>query len=228
MGFNKMSIMKKKYYLLLLFCGFLMTTIHAQVIIGGRIGGGYSYGHYRVIRRPAPVSRRVVKQAPYNPVVYVSVGYGFPNLDANQFSEYYGLYKGSATQRGPVTASIDYRYSRYASIGLLATYGKVSVPYNNYYNNYQGSTSLENWSVMANFMQYSPLSQTATLYFREAIGVNIGSAVSTGSVAPIEPNTFAYQLGVGAKFEISKNTAFFAEAGYGKYILHGGLSFSFK
>ena len=226
MGFNKMSIMKKKYYLLLLFCGFLMTTTYAQVIIGGRIGGGYGYGHYRIGRRPAPTSRRVVKQPPYNPVVYINLGYGFPNLDANQFPEYYGLYKGSVSQTGPVTASIDYRYSRYSSIGILATYGQVSVPYTDYNNLYQGSSKLENWSVMANFMQYAPLSSTATLYFREAIGANIGNATST--VFPFEPSTFAYQLGVGAKFDISKKTAFFAEAGYGKYILHGGLSFSFK
>jgi len=218
--------MKKNYYLLLLFCGLFMTTTYAQVIIGGRIGGGYGYGygHYRMGRRPQNKQRE--KQPAYKPVVYLSVGYGFPNLDANEFPDYYGLYKGSVSQTGPVTASIDYRYSRYSSIGILATYGKVSVPYTNYNNVYQGSSSLENWSVMANFMQYSPLSNTATLYFREAIGVNIGNATST--ISPIEPSTLAYQLGVGAKFDISKNTAFFAEAGYGKYILHGGLSFSFK
>jgi len=220
--------MKKKYYLLLFMCGLFLTTTYAQVIIRGRIGGGYGYGygHYRTSRRLTSKQRE--KQPAYKPVVYLNVGYGFPNLDANQFSDYYGLYKGSLSQTGPVTASIDYRYSRYASIGILTTYGKVNLPYYNGSNNLQGNSSLENWSVMANFMQYSPLSNTAIVYFREAIGVNVGTEVSTGNIPPIESNTLAYQLGVGAKFDISKNTAFFAEAGYGKYIFQGGVSFSFR
>jgi hypothetical protein len=37
----------------------------------------------------------------------------------------------------------------------------------------------------------------------------------------------AYQVGLGANFKLSPNAGFFIEAGYGKYILNGGLSLKF-
>jgi len=224
--------MKKKYGLLLLISGLFMSTTFAQVFIGGRIGGGFGYGggyrggygHRRTQSRPRQT------YSTFKPEVYVSLGYGFPNVDAYQFSnDYYnGFYKGNVSQTGPFTGSIDYKYSRYNSIGIMATYGKVDVPYNDASNNYQGTVNLETWSVMLNFMQYAPLSNSATLYFREALGANINNVSYTGNVDNYQPDAFAYQLGIGMKFKIAENTSFFTEAGYGKYILHGGLSFSFK
>jgi hypothetical protein len=221
--------MKKKYFLLLLIGGLFMTTTYAQVIIGGRIGGGYGYGyghrHYRSARPTYPT---------FKPVVYASIGYGFPNVDAYQFSDdyYNGLYKGTvSSQTGPITGSIDYRYNRYNSIGVLATYGKVGVPYYDGANTYQGTVNLETWSVMLNIMQYAPLSNSATLYFREALGANINNISNTGYVGNYvnyQPDVFAYQLGIGVRFKLTQNVGFFTEAGYGKYIIHGGLSFAFN
>jgi Outer membrane protein beta-barrel domain len=222
--------MKKKYWLLLLITGLFMTNTYSQVFIGGRIGGGFGYGGgYRGgygHRRSQP--RKTYST--FKPEVYVSLGYGFPNVDAYQFSnDYYdGLYKGNVSQTGPFTGSIDYRYNRNNSIGIMATYGKVGVPYNDIYNSYQGTINMETWSVLLNFMQYAPLSNSATLYFREAIGANINNVSYVGSLSNYEPDAFAYQLGIGAKFKLTDNVSFFTEAGYGKYILHGGLSFAFK
>ena len=221
--------MKKKYFLFVLTSILLITTTYAQVFIGGRIGGGYGYRGGYGHRRSQP--RQVYST--FKPVVYVSLGYGFPNVDGYQFSnDYYnGLYKGNISQTGPFTGSIDYRYNRYNSIGVMAAYGKVGVPYNDITNTYQGTVNLETWSVMLNFMQYAPLSNSATLYFREALGANINNISNTGYVGNYvnyEPNVFAYQLGIGVKFKLTDNVSFFTEAGYGKYILHGGLSFAFK
>jgi len=42
-----------------------------------------------------------------------------------------------------------------------------------------------------------------------------------------KPSELAYQAGLGAQFSLSDNARIFLEAGYGKYILHGGLSFVF-
>jgi len=223
--------MKKKYWLLLLISGLFMSTSFAQVFIGGRIGGGFGYGggygggygHRRSQSRPRQT------YPTFKPEVYVSFGYGFPNLDAYQFPDYFGLNKGNISQTGPVTGSIDYRFSRSTSIGIMTTYGKVSVPYNDYNNNYVGTTSIENWSVMLNLMQYAPLSNSATMYFRGAIGANIGTPVSTtSSISYTDFPALAYQISLGGRFKLTDNTAFFAEAGYGKYILLGGLSFTFK
>ncbi len=41
------------------------------------------------------------------------------------------------------------------------------------------------------------------------------------------PTDLAYQVGIGAKFKLSKNAGIFAEAGYGKYIVQGGVFFKF-
>ena len=226
--------MKKVYFLLIILGSLFTTTTFAQVIIHGGIGGGYygggGYYHgggYGRVRRQGNNRRR---EPPFQPVVHVSVGYGFPNVDAYQFSDgyYTGLYKGNVTQTGPVTGAIDYQYNRYNSIGVMAMYGKLGIPYYDGNNNYQGSVNLENWSVMLNIMQYAPLSNSATLYFREALGANINNVSYTGNISSFQPNSFAYQVGVGAKFKMTDNVSFFAEAGYGKYILNGGLSFAFK
>ena len=224
--------MKKKYALLFILSGLFLTTTYAQVIIGGRIGGGYGRGYGR-IRYSRGVGRRPQKsykqkEPPFKPEVNVSIGYGFPNVDAYQFSDYAGLYRGNTSQTGPITGAFDYRYNRYNSIGIMATYGMLSLPYTDPNNNYQGKINLENWSVMLNIMQYSPLTNSATLYFHEAIGANINNTSYYGNVPLTSPSGLAYQLGIGAKFKITDNASFFAEAGYGKYILHGGLSFSFK
>ncbi|MFP5040576.1 hypothetical protein [Parasediminibacterium sp. JCM 36343] len=231
--------MKKQYVMLFLVSGLLLATAtaEAQVMIGGRIGGGYGYGYGHVgggyRRRPQSRAPRQT-QPKFQPVVYASFGYGFPNLDANQFPEYYNLYKGSISQTGLVTGALDYRFSRYTSIGVMATYGKVNVPYYSYNSpsSLVEKGSLENWSVMLNLMQYTPISNTATMYLRGAIGVNSwNNNFTDGSGAkvppPFTPSLLAYQVGIGARFNIAENMALFAEAGYGKYILHGGLSFSF-
>lgn len=224
--------MKKRYALLFILGSLFITTTYAQVIIGGRIGGGIGRGYGRIRYSKGggrrPLNNYKPKESAFKPEVNFSIGYGFPNVDAYQFSDYYGLYKGNISQAGPITGSIDYRYNRYNSIGVMATYGKVSVPYSDGLNNYQGKVDLENWSVMLNFMQYSTLTNSATLYFHEALGANINNTSYYGNLPTTSPNVFAYQLGIGARFKITENASFFGEAGYGKYIIHGGLSFSFK
>ena len=56
---------------------------------------------------------------------------------------------------------------------------------------------------------------------------SIGAAVSYGNkvVFGDNPCMFAYQISVGARFDVASQTGLFIEAGYGKYILAGGLSF---
>ena len=226
--------MIKKYCLLIVLASLILTSgAEAQIYLGGRIGGGFGYGGgYGRIRGGGGrrTSRPKEKQPYFKPVVYVSFGYGFPNLDANQLPNnpyVYGYTQGNISSSGPITGSIDYRFSRNTSIGVMTTYGKVSAPYSN-----GGTVSLENWSVMLNFMQYAPMSNTATLYFRGAIGANIPTTTysdqNTANNLYFSSDALAYQVGLGARFDLTSTTALFAEAGYGKYILHGGISFAFK
>jgi opacity protein-like surface antigen len=162
------------------------------------------------------------------------VGYGFPNLDKNELPEFYEAYKGTASQNGPITGAIDYQFSRRASIGVLATHGEVKVPYYDYNNSaIRAMTgSLDNWSFMLNMMHYLSAGKTVTPYIRTAIGINawkqeFKDASGNKINEPVFASDFAYQAGLGAKFALSKNASLFAEAGYGKYIVQGGISLKF-
>jgi len=222
--------MNKKYLLLSVITIILYSTSSAQVFIGGRLGRPGYYG------RPKPGRmRQPVQDLPkFQPAVYIAIGYGFPNLDKGQLPVFYNYYSGTATQQGPVAGSIDYRFTRSMSIGLLVSHGKVNMPYYDFDNPAAPAMrgSLENWSYMLNFMRYMPAGKNVTAYLRTAVGVNswvqnFTDAAGNKINPPVVPSDLAYQVGLGARFNLSKNTGIFVEAGYGKYILHGGLSFKF-
>src|SRR6185503_594179 len=223
-----------KYLLVSLISIFCLTSLadaQVGVYIGPRFGYGPGYGRGpRYPRRPRPQNL-----PPFQPTINLSFGYGFPNLDKNELPEFSNLYKGTTTsQTGPITGAVDYRFSRGMSIGVLVTHGKITAPYYNYND---ASTpalqgSLDNWSVMINFMHYIPAGEKVTPYLRTAIGINTwqqnyvdpqGNKINLDGT-PLE---LAYQVGLGADIYLSKNAGIFLEGGYGKYILHGGLTFKF-
>ncbi len=211
---------------------FCVQQASAQVSIGVGVGprfgvGGMGYGR--------PMGRRQQKpkdQPKFTPIVHLSFGYGFPNLDVYQMASLFNYSRGTSTQTGPITGAIDIQYSPTASAGIMVTHGQVSAPYYDY-NNPSGPPvmygSLDNWSIMANFVRYMPASPSFSGYFRTAIGVNIWNQNYTdgsgNKLAFDQPSLLAYQIGIGGKLKITKNSSLFMEAGYGKYILHGGLSF---
>jgi opacity protein-like surface antigen len=221
-----------KYLISFLICTLCFSALaEAQVgvYIGPRYGPGYGRGYRHRQQRPQE------DLPPFQPTVNLSFGYGFPNLDKDQLPDFFNLYKGTTTsQTGPVTGAIDYRFSRNMSIGVLVTHGEVKVPYYNY--NEPSSPvftgSLDNWSVMLNFMRYIQATEKITPYIRTAVGINTWQQNYTdaqGNKVNMDgsPSELAYQVGLGADFYLSKNAGLFLEAGYGKYILHGGLTFRF-
>ena len=218
----------------MLICFFCFTSFadaQVGVYIGPRFGYGPGYG-----RRPRyPRKQRPQNLPPFQPTVNLSFGYGFPNLDKDELPEFSNLYKGTTTsQTGPITGAIDYRFSRNMSIGVLVTHGKVKlhtiIIMMLQLLHLQGS--LDNWSVMLNFMHYIPAGEKVTPYIRTAIGINTWQQNYTdpqGNKINMDgtPSELAYQVGLGADFYLSKNAGIFLEGGYGKYILHGGLTFKF-
>jgi opacity protein-like surface antigen len=188
----------------------------------GRFGGG---GGYR--------RQRMQEVIDFKPTVDVSVGYGFPNLDKYNLSDFYGYYAGSTSQTGPVIANIDYHFAPRMAIGVMVNYGKVSRPYYSYSTEAQAFTgSLTNTAVLLSFTRYMGLSQKIMPYTRTAIGINTGHAQylnNDGSkFADVDDGTsLAYQVGLGVKFNVSQHGGFFVEAGYGKYIVSAGLSMRF-
>lgn len=218
----------KKYFSIFTFL-LLLGAVSADAQYGGRMYVRPGYG------RPAPV-RRVVRTDNFIPTINFSIGYGYPNLDKNELLEFAHYYKGTVSQNGPITGAIDYQFSRYMSIGVMGTYGKVDVPY--YDNNSDGTTPsfkghIENWSVMFNLVNYFPsYNKSVSPYLRTAVGINNWNQKYTdesgSKVADVEdPNMFAYQASLGARFNLSPNAGIFMEAGYGKYILAGGLTVKF-
>lgn len=204
-------------------------------------GGVYIQRGYRRPPPPGPQQYHRKKTASFKPAVNLSLGYGFPNLDKNYFpDEFYGgvnTYKGNQfSQTGPFNAALDFRFSRYNSIGVMGTYGKTSVPYYDYGSEFSGPAfagSIESWSVMMNMMTYFPGYQTVSPYIRTAIGLvnrNENYSYPDGSkvVADLKDVTdLAYQVSIGTRFNFSPNTGLFIEAGYGRYIVNGGLTFKF-
>jgi predicted porin len=227
--------MKLKYLLLMCLVVGCVTSAESQVFIGGRFGGRFGGGARYGYGSPRPRPNSPKKNQPkFKPVVIVSIGYGFPNLDKLQLPDYFNYYKGTASQSGPFTGAIDYQFNPTTSIGLLVTHGTVNMPYYSYNNPTSPSLNgaLDNWSYMINFLRYIPASKAVTPYIRTAIGINSWSQNFTDGSGnnvypPVALPDLAYQIGIGAKFNVSKNTGFFVEGGYGKYILHGGLSFKF-
>ena len=220
-----------KYLTIFIVTLFSVSISDAQVIM--RVGPGYG----RRYQRPQQRNRSQQQNLPkFEPSVNLSIGYGFPNQDKDQLADFYNYYKGNITQTGPVTGALDYQFSRNMSIGVMITHGEVSVPYYGYNNPYTSALkgSLDNWAFMLNIVRYMPVNTSkVSPYIRTAIGINTwtqnyidasGNKINSGGP---QPTDLAYQVGLGAKFKLSKNAGFFAEAGYGKYILHGGVFFKF-
>lgn len=236
--YSKFIIMKKHITLLLILGCIFSVSSFAQ-----HWGGGVYV--QRGYRRPPPPRRPPVRRNPqqrqpqqtgFKPTVNLSIGYGYPNLDQDQLAQFTDAYQGSISSNGPVTGSFDYQFSRTTSIGLTGTYGKVSAPY---YDNFSSDNTpaftgkLENWSVMLNLVNYFPTRQkTISPYLRTAIGVNnwTGDYLDNDGikVATVpKPTAFAYQASLGARINLSERAGFYAEAGYGKYIVNGGITLKF-
>lgn len=222
---------KQKIFLLMgILLVFSAANAQMGIFVGPRIGYGYSV-------HPGPNPRNYgkrpsKKQNPFTPYIDIAIGYGFPNLDKNQLPNFYNYYSGNASQTGPVTGAINYRFSRNMSIGLMVSHGNVSLPYYDYNSgNFAFTGNLDNWSIMFNMLHYMPvISDKASPYIRTAIGVNIWDQNFTDNSGNKlnmagTPSDLAYQISLGTDIKLSKQSALFIEAGYGKYILQGGLKF---
>lgn len=227
----------RKYLLITLFllsasADFAYSQVSIGVGVGPRMGyGGYGPAYQRPYQR-----RRLQKsqnQPKFEPIIRFSLGYGYPNLDKSQMASFYGYSLSNIKQTGPITGSLDFQYSHYSSFGVMVTHGQVSGSYFAY-SNPTGpaamSGSLDNWSVMVNMMNYMPGSEKVAPYLRTAVGINIWTLNYADTIRNkmngiSDPNQLAYQVSLGANIHLSKNTGLFMEAGYGKYIVQGGLSF---
>jgi hypothetical protein len=196
---------------------------------GGGYGGYGRYGRAREYRQ-----QQVREMENFKPSLDVSIGYGFPNLDKYLLNDFYGYYTGNATQTGPIVASLDYHFAPRMAIGVMVNYGKESRPYYDYNSGQQDfSGSLTNTAVLLNFTRYmGGSSQKIVPYTRTAIGFNTGEAKylnNDGSKAANtdDGTTLAYQVGLGVQINATKNGGFFVEAGYGKYIVAGGVKLKF-
>ncbi len=221
--------MNKKIY------GILIILLYSSAVdaqIGIRVGPGFGYGMRAYPRYPRGNNQKKDADYSFKPSVNISLGYGFPNLDKNQFASTYYYYPGTATQTGPLIGSVDYQFNRAMAIGLLITNGMVNAPYYSYSSSSPSFTgSLNNTAVMLDFVRYIPVTgKVVAPFIRTAIGINIwnenytdpsGNKINFTS----NPSDFAYQISLGANFYVAKKAGLFIEAGYGKYILNAGLAF---
>ena len=227
----------------------MVSEAGAQMHFG--FGGGFGGGRY--YNRPYPQrhyttnnnnsNKEKKEESKFVSTVNIAVGFGYPNLDKYQLPDMtnigVGYNKGNYQKTGTYFANLDYQFSRFTSIGLMGSYGTTSVPYYAIgaaptdapiYNG-----SLTSWSIMANMINYfEPVDQAKVNgYLRFAAGVNVWDQKITNANTGVnrndisDPSEFAYQISLGADFNLSPRAALFVEAGYGKYILAGGLKFKF-
>ena len=221
--------MKKEFALVCLVSAFFSSQVNAQ-FFRFNVRPRMSYG-----QRPQQRRTTTKQYDNFKPFVDVSLGYSYPNLDKQELNNS-NYYLGNISQTNYVNASVNYHYNRTSSVGILVTHCKANTSY--YSDIYQTSlvanTSLESWAILLNFKRYMPMdSKVVTPYLRTAIGVNIWTQNNTddsGNKIPtnlLNPSDIAYQISLGVDVNITKNVALFAEAGYGKYIVNGGLAFKF-
>ncbi len=208
--------------------GAIVVILFAMVQANAQFGGMY----YRPRPRYARPAQHHVDDG-FKPSVNLTIGYGFPNLDKDQLLQFSNSYPGSTSQTGPFMGTLDYQFQRNLSLGVMVTSGSVN---RNYYDASSGALAfngkLQNTAVMLNLVSYMPGTRTVSPYFRGAIGANIwtnnyiltdGSKLINDGGLP----DLAYQVSLGMKVNFNKNSGFFVEAGYGKYILAAGLAFKF-
>ncbi len=214
----------KKYIASITCTLFLISSLNAQVSFRTRPNGRYR-------TTPEQRDRHLPK---FKPSINISFGYGVPNLDKYELLEFSNYYHTSVNQTGPVFGTIDYQFNRTMSIGAMISYGKLNSPY--YSSNGSGfafTGYLKNTSLMLNFVRYIISGNEKVVpYMRTAIGINMWTQDyldQSGNKAIVanDPTALAYQVSVGAKLMLAKQAGFFVEAGYGKYILSGGLTFKF-
>jgi hypothetical protein len=181
-----------------------------------------------------PARQRKLAAASFKRTFSMSIGYGLPNVDKKYLPWYYDAYYGSNSQKGPVTASLDYRFSRKMSIGFMVTHGTVSAPYYDYFSGLPAfNTKLDNWGFMLNLVRYFRAGPKIAPYFHTAIGFNKWTQEYTDpagnklSMPEADLPSFSRQIALGVKYNVSSHAGLFVEAGYGKYILNGGLSLQF-
>jgi hypothetical protein len=209
--------------------GAIVVILFAVVQANAQFGGIYYQPRPRYARRPP---QRHVDDG-FKPSVNVTVGYGFPNLDKEQLLDFRDAYPGSVSQTGPFMGSIDYQFQRNLSLGVLVTSGTVN---RNYYDGGSGALAfngkLQNTAIMLNLVNYLPGTRTVSPYVRAALGANIwtNNYINTDGSRQINDDglpDIAYQLSLGMKVNFTQHAGLFVEAGYGKYILAGGLAFKF-
>lgn len=214
----------KMYILTLLLSASAATTALSQTVI---------IEHRSPSLRSCPRPRLRANLPPFRPSVNISVGYGFPAVDTKYLPAFYGVSRGDISQWGVLAGSVDYQFSRRMSIGVMAAHTSFSAPYYGYF--YPGdipdlTAHFDNWAIMVSLTRYFPVSLRTSLYLRTAIGANVwqqdykDASGNPATVTDVDLPSLAHQLAVGMKFRITRHAGFFAEAGYGKYIIRAGVS----
>ena len=123
----------KKGILLALFIGAGFTALMAQTNKNrGRIPvyktpSNSSVNNSSYQRNQA--SQRAVRYNSFEPSVNISIGYGLPSVDEKRMADFFGANRGNASQNGTWMGSLDYRFSKSTSLGVMVTHSNVSAPY---------------------------------------------------------------------------------------------------
>ncbi|HTJ10472.1 MAG TPA: hypothetical protein VL547_00525 [Dinghuibacter sp.] len=157
--------------------------------------------------------------------VSFSVGAGLPNLDTRYLPAFDGMSMGGVTRSAVVTGSLMCRVTRRLEAGVTTTYGSVSASYSEPgsvgFSGFSGK--LEDWTIMATLQRTFPMGRRVSAYIKTALGAHLWTQSYTEPGASADLPVLAKQVCGGVRLRCLRRAGLFVEAGYGEYVVLGGI-----
>lgn len=162
----------------------------------------------------------------------ISAGYGAPNLNKTLFKIYEDENDYALKGYGPIHLKYEHAVSDRIGLGLSINHVASSISYKNLYNyDYKLNFSSTKFNARVNVHFFS--SETFDAFW--GVGVGYGTSTSKwttndpddSNVSFSNPIPIGLESTLGARYFFSENIGLYAEIGFAKSIVQGGLSFKF-
>jgi opacity protein-like surface antigen len=168
----------------------------------------------------------------------VTIGYGFPNIGKSilKIGNSAGVTDSKITGVGPIHVKYEYAVSDKVGVGVSLGYVSFADEYtqdNGGAAPYKYKDAITSFGILARFNYHFGGNEKVDPYVGLGAGYNNWTAKTTTNDPDGIGNTFTipikigFEGGVGVRYYFTPNIGAYAELGYGKSILQGGLAFKF-
>lgn len=185
----------------------------------------------------AAISVNAQETAFYQGSSTFTIGYGFPNIGKSilKIGNSAGVTDSKITGVGPLHAKYEYAVSDKVGVGVSVGYVSFADEYtqNSGGPTYKYKDAITSLGILARFNYHFGGNDKVDPYVGIGAGYNNWSLKTTtndpdgtGNSITI-PIKVGFEGGVGVRYYFTPNIGAYAELGYGKSILQGGLAFKF-